>query len=578
MKRIIIVLFLLCCIPIVKAQEAVFEEADCPFGEYDGYTIDCGYLIVPEDRADPNSRDIRLAVAIVRAENPLPDPIIYLEGGPGGSALYGIDGWLDFELLENRDFILIDQRGTGYSDPRLVCPEGEEYDDMETDEYADACREVLERQNIDLAMYTSANSAADIADLRKALGYEQVNLYGISYGTRLALTVMRDHPEGIRSVVLDSSYPPQVAGYDEMPVNAYRAFSQLFAGCAANLRCNRAYPNLENVFYEVVEQGNDESFTVDLGDGEEEWSGDDFMLHIFEEMYATDSIPYLPAAIYQARDGDFDILSDLAAGIDESGSEEDGPYEEDAMLEVFDELLADYLDYDDIDEMYDDIDNMSDDEYYGTVDEFIDEMSDDDFEYLLMVFTGYDDEDDFYEYYDDLSDDEYDALYDDFLVSVYGEEGGYYEDVSDSDAMYNSVECYEEIPSNDIDRAEDLSESLPDLVEEAFMVDVRDQFTICEEWGVPAAGAIETQVVRSDIPTMVFAGTYDPITPPSWGKAAAEGLSHVYYFEFPGVGHSAIDGGDCPIEIAIAFIDNPNTEPDSRCIGEMSAPDFYIED
>lgn len=575
MKFRLILVLLLCCISALQAQEAVFEEADCPFGEYEDYTIDCGYLIVPENRADPASRELRLAVAILRAENSLPDPIIYLEGGPGGSALYGIEGWFDSPLNKDRDLILIDQRGTGYSEPRLVCPEGEEFDEMDTGEYAEACREVLERQNVNLAMYTSANSAADIADLRKALGYEQVNLYGISYGTRLALTIMRDHPEGIRSVVLDSAYPPQIAGYEEMAVNADRAFKQLFSDCAADADCNRAYPNLETVFYEVVEQGNNESFTVDFGEGEEELTGDDFLNRIFEELYATASIPYLPAVIYEAREGEFDTLVDLGFGMEEDETDTaiaDAPYDEETFLETFDELLADYLEYDDLDDMYDELDNLSDDEYITTMDEFIEEMSDDDFTDLLMLFTGYE-EDDFYDYYDAMSDEDYDLLYENFMAYVYGD-GEYWEDVSDSDGMYNSVECYEEIPSNNLDSAESLAEPLPDLVEKAMLTSVRDQITTCEAWGVPAAGAIESQVVKSDIPTLVFAGNYDPITPPSWGKAAAEGLSRAYYFEFPGVGHSVIDGGNCPVEIALAFIGNPVTQPDGQCIAEMSAPDF----
>src|SRR5690606_39073830 len=101
-------------------------------------------------------------------------------------------------------------RGTGYSQPFLGCYGDEEAEDNLA--YARLCHADLTAQGIRLNAYTSAENAADIADLRVALGYEQVNLYGISYGTRLALTIMRDHPQGIRSVVLDSVYPPDAMG------------------------------------------------------------------------------------------------------------------------------------------------------------------------------------------------------------------------------------------------------------------------------------------------------------------------------------------------------------------------------
>src|SRR5690606_39226772 len=95
------------------------------------------------------------------------------------------------------------------------------------------CRERLLAEGVNLAVYDSAASAADVDDLRRALGYEQFNLYGISYGTRLAKTIMRDCPEGVRSVILDSSYPFAADLVAEMPANASRAFETFFAGCEA---------------------------------------------------------------------------------------------------------------------------------------------------------------------------------------------------------------------------------------------------------------------------------------------------------------------------------------------------------
>ena len=208
----------------------------------------CGYLIVPEDRSDPDSQPISLHVAVFTSESeePAPDPIVYLEGGPGGHALEIVPFIFEDRIapfLTNRHFIVFDQRVVGYSEPNLDCPElialtHETLDQQLSVEEQRAgglsaslaCRDRLIGEGVNLKAYTSAENAADLNALRQALGYEEWNLYGISYGTRLALTAMRDHPEGIRSVVLDSAYPLQVDLPTSLLSNADRAFSQLFGG------------------------------------------------------------------------------------------------------------------------------------------------------------------------------------------------------------------------------------------------------------------------------------------------------------------------------------------------------------
>jgi len=115
---------------------------------------------------------------------------------------------------------------------------------------------------------------------------------------------------------------------------------------------------------------------------------------------------------------------------------------------------------------------------------------------------------------------------------------------------------------------QDLFDSSPNLGEPIF--------TICEIWGAKEADPIENEPVNSDIPTLVLAGEYDPITSPSWGELAAETLDNSFYCEFPGVGHGAsISGEECPLSIAMAFLNDPTTEPDGSCIAEMSGPDFF---
>lgn len=303
MKRwglVLLTVFLLGIVPTFAQDDELpyFEEYDCIFGEIDGVT--CGYLVVPEDRSDPNSPEIYLAVAIISARNgnPLPDPVIYLEGGPGGGALFAVEDFMTLPLAENRDLILFDQRGNGFSEPSLNCYEMEE---NESDDPSTDCYNRLLDEGINLSAYNSMENAADVADLRVALGYDEVNLYGISYGTRLALSVMRDHPEGIRSVVIDSVYPPEVNSTTTGPQDTVRAFHYLFDACAADAACNAAYPDLENNFYAMIEDFNVNPPTFVYDDGEEETEvellGDDVLELMFQTLYVTEAIPMLPYGI-----------------------------------------------------------------------------------------------------------------------------------------------------------------------------------------------------------------------------------------------------------------------------------------
>jgi pimeloyl-ACP methyl ester carboxylesterase len=313
-----------------QAYKPIFNPTECAFPVPAGYRHYCGYLAVPENRATPNSAPIQLHVAVFLsiAEGPEPDPVVHLAGGPGSSSLdvvgYLFNQGLD-TVLERRDFIFFDQRGTGYSRPRLDCPErnaltpvllsGSLSDDQGFQAIVDAfhrCRDRLTAQGIDLSAYNSAASAADINDLRLALGYEQLNLYGDSYGTRLALTVMRDYPEAVRSVVLDSTYPLEVNLYTNLAPNAERAFDVLFDDCAADPTCNTAYPNLRAVFYNLVAQLDANPVTVSLSVGGANYSvlltGDLLIDVLFGGLYNPVVTASMLKMIYQIQAGEYSIL------------------------------------------------------------------------------------------------------------------------------------------------------------------------------------------------------------------------------------------------------------------------------
>jgi pimeloyl-ACP methyl ester carboxylesterase len=310
------------------AYRPLFEPGPCRVQVPATYRVECGTLVVPEDRSRPEGARVRLPVAVFHSPNPdpAPDPVIHLVGGPGGDLLGAASFYLGVggdAILETRDYILFNQRGTYHAEPALECPGMAEFTvalgqeplawparQARELEFLLGCQETLLAQGANLAAYNSAENAADVDDLRRALGYEQVNLYGISYGTRLALTVLRDHPQGVRSVILDSVYPLQVGLDETLAVNAHRAFQTLFEGCAADAHCRSHYPDLEAVFYRTVAALNTNPVTVQVQGGTvDAWvDGDILMSAVFGTLYRADAIPWLPTMIYQASQRNYEPL------------------------------------------------------------------------------------------------------------------------------------------------------------------------------------------------------------------------------------------------------------------------------
>ena len=313
----------------------IFEPGECEYEEEYDVDLECGYVVVPENYDDPDGNQVYLAVTIVRSPGGarFDDPVVYLEGGPGGSATADVEGWLEQPFLNDRDLILFDQRGTGWSEPSLNCIEMESGDEEELDA-AQACYERLLDEGIDLTQYNSLVSAADLDVLRQALGYDEWNLLGVSYGTRLALTVMRDHPQGIRSVILDSVYPPEVDAYEEEPINGVRAFEMVFAGCEADAACRRAFPDLDQTLYTLLDdlQANPVEFTyTDPWTDEEEdvyLDGVELAGAIFQALYDTATIPWIPYAIDQLTQETYEEAWTLLLGGEEA-SDYGWPHQED---------------------------------------------------------------------------------------------------------------------------------------------------------------------------------------------------------------------------------------------------------
>jgi pimeloyl-ACP methyl ester carboxylesterase len=212
----------------------------------------CGELTVPENRDRPDGRRITLAIAVLPANTltPKPDPLFILAGGPGQAASHlGPFAALLTGVRKDRDLVLVDQRGTGRSAP-LECaafkPEDGTESAFELDPVpkAAACAKELAAKGVDAAQYTTAAWIADLDAVREALGYRKVNLWGGSYGTRVALEYLRRHPDRVRSVVLDGVAPPAMKVSLDIWPTRDAMLSAVLEACAKSPACRSAHPDL----------------------------------------------------------------------------------------------------------------------------------------------------------------------------------------------------------------------------------------------------------------------------------------------------------------------------------------------
>ena len=276
-----------CTHQAVRAKPASFEPGACPNPIVPGephFDLDaefkCGYLTVPEDRSRPDGRMIRIAIARLPAQSPTPrsDPIVFLAGGPGGSGLLeqsAASGW-----NTDRDVIFVSQRGTLKANPFLSCPEIDEFTERSAQlvmadpatsaasaAATSACRDRHAREGWDLAAYNTTENAADVADLRTALGVAEWNVYGVSYGTNLALQLLRDHPEGIRAMVLDGVVPPQTRSVEVDWAAAAAGYRTLFDSCAQQPQCHSA-SSAQAEFTNLVGDLTEQPLTIAVSDPE----------------------------------------------------------------------------------------------------------------------------------------------------------------------------------------------------------------------------------------------------------------------------------------------------------------------
>jgi len=384
---------------------------------------------------------------------------------------------------------VFDQRGTGLSQPALGCEELTKTYSQDihglipgsTRElvYSNAflsCNGLMQAQGVNLNAYTTVESAADVKDLVTVLGYQKVDLYGASYGTRLAQVIMRNYPGLVNSAILDSVVPVETNLFSRYPNAIESGLRTLFIECAIDPECSAAYPNLEVVFWELVGQLDANPVTVTtsnypIGTITETVNGSTVISVVLGSIKYSPLIETAPQTIYRFKGGDFSTL-----------------------------MMAQ----------------------------------------SSMPFT--------------------------------------FEGISPG--LFISMMCHEHIFATTLEELQ-ASAQRQDIQEYAwlpFYGDTEDLFRTCKSWGARGPVLGENDPVVSDIPSLIITGKYDPTTPPMYAQQIAAQLSHSYYFEFPNLGHTptAADSSGCAMDVAVAFLENPNVEPDRSCMSELGEIDFVV--
>ncbi|HEY69663.1 MAG TPA: alpha/beta hydrolase [Anaerolineae bacterium] len=459
--------------PVASTAIPRFEPGECAAPIALSFRHHCGWLVTLEDRTKPDGGLVRLPVVIfeARASDPKPDPVIYLAGGGGVDQLAMMDLYEPFvlEVISERDFIMYNQRGAPRTDPELEC-EGlldllwelaEQHPSLEERnlrlaEFWSACRSDLVAQGIDLNMYSTSANAADANDLRIALGIEQANYYGTSYGTRIGLFLLRDWGEGVRSMILDSTYPPEANYYTSYASNVAGGLISLFDECGSDPACADRYGDLERLFNATVSRLDAEPEVLTYSNGRVVVDGQMYINVLYALLQSTPGRQAVPSFIESASRGDFELFHP-----------------------VYPALF----------------------EYRGSM------------------------------------------------------------------AVYYSFQCREEVPKHAFDEVVAEAAGVPASIRDyAVQFFAALDYALCDVWDVEPYGAGEMALVESDVPALVLAGAYDPITPPQWGRSAANFLSRAWFFEIPGHSHGTMRTSACARDIALAFLEDPGLKPDAACI------------
>ena len=292
-----------------------------PAGLQEGVSVLCGRLRLPQNLQKPDDLWVALPYTLVKRSNPdaKSAPILYMVGGDGGSALREFGA--TFEALSvlhlDHDLVFYEQRGMPLATPVLDCAPfageinigkdksvielrlPEAYRPIQDESVLlPHCAEQMQKQGIDLAQYDTEAHAQDALTLMRALGYDQFNIYAASYGTRIALELMRQKTPGLRAVVLDSPISPSVRELETTQTSArYEVAMGLLAQCATDIACETAFPNLTERYPRLIQRLNDTPLLLNLS-SQPSFNGKDLMRLMVAHAESRLG-PYLPLLLHE---------------------------------------------------------------------------------------------------------------------------------------------------------------------------------------------------------------------------------------------------------------------------------------
>jgi pimeloyl-ACP methyl ester carboxylesterase len=584
--------------------------------EVEGEDYTCGAFTVPQNWDEPDGPALDLAFAVAKAtgENPEPDPLVYLAGGPGESAVLSGEIWHKYEELRpDRDIVLLDIRGVGQSQRLgyeeclvLALQHGAPAEKVEAVAEAAAtlvgqvsgeggttpkpvselnvpvlnaiCWEQFTAQGIDPSQFTTAANARDVVELIKALGYESFNIDSVSYGTRLAMTIMddiagyNDAPE-LRSVVLDSTFPPSAYLVRTIVRSDHDFILQLLDECQADAACNEAYPNLKWRLDALLKGLEEEPLTAN---GETVTVEDVVkQLRDLGELRAA----YIPKMIAELEMGVLDTylaLRDLQVG---TGHPEPEPvaaeeldlndpvqvFIRDATALLSGEAALEFPLYVNLALAEEDplatLQALIEETYTGETAEKMTEM--------LGALTA-----------EDLANSPYVAQLQAEAAAAMDPEvqqASMREGFVGQDAffLFTSIHCADDILH---ERFEDALNSYNDLQfpQVTDLVMSQAQAGRCENWPVAPAPIEVKDPVSSTVPALILQGAYDKPTPIYMGRRAARELENSTYVLIPQQAHGTWrNAGGCVGQIATAFVQDPEAELDLTCL-EARQPQWAL--
>lgn len=318
-----------------NTDQASFPLEECILTSSFGSQIDaeCGVLIVPEDRANPDGRQIELNIAVIPAikRNHQPDPLFLLAGGPGQSAIEAFPAMISLlrQIHEDRDIVLVDQRGTGKSNPLRCLDEDDE--NLEPEEAIEKLKDCPDKLDADVRFYNTEIAMTDLDEVRVALGYDKINIYGASYGTRTALTYLRMFPENVRTVTLDSVVDPSFVLFMTSAQDGQAALEIFFTRCENEEACKTTFPKLRSEFTSLLSRLEESPAEISMPHPvtnqpiELTVTPEIITGMVFNTMYVPDFVATLPLSIHLAY-ADENYVPLIAQGLQVNGNLYDGMF------------------------------------------------------------------------------------------------------------------------------------------------------------------------------------------------------------------------------------------------------------